>query len=231
MKKILFLLATLAVIGCSDNNSEEKTINFSFSKSEMSIAVGTEYDLSLNEIDIEECNIYSEDEFIAEVSSYSGKANISARHTGSTKIIAEYKDKKAECRITVTSLVNYIGNPILDFGASKDEIKIKLKGEILQEASDRIECKEDFKYPIYNTYHFKDDKLECIYSEVNVNTNSINIMNSLLERYKYISSESNVHWFSRPNKFIIRENERGGNGGYAVRYAKDKDTMGKYYQL
>ncbi|MEQ2808610.1 hypothetical protein [Phocaeicola vulgatus] len=233
MKKILFLMAILPIIvftACSSDD-EEEIINISFSETEISIPVGDEYDLKINGIDISECNIYSQDEFIAYAMSHGGKINISADHTGETKVIAEYKNKKIECNVTVTSLVNYIGNPILKFGLSKNEVKNEIKGNIINETENKIEIKEDFKYPIYDTYHFNNGKLECVYSEVNINTNTVDILNSLLERYKHVSSESNVHWFSYPNKFIIRENARGGNGGYAIRYAKDKETMEKYYQL
>lgn len=222
---------TLIFMGCSSTEKIEEEINISFPENEISIPVGDEYDLQLNGIDIDECDIYSQDEFIAYAMSYGGKVNISAEHIGVTKVVAEYKNKKAECNITVTSLVNYIGNPILEFGLSKNEVKNKVKGEIISETEDKIEIKEDFKYSIYDTYHFNNGKLECVYSAVNINTNTTNILNSLLERYNHISSESNVHWFSYPNKFIIRENARGGNGGYAIRYAKDKETMEKYYQL
>lgn len=233
MKKILFLMAILPMVlftACSSDDKEE-IINISFSETEISIPVGDEYNLKVNGIDISECNIYSQDEFIAYAMSNGEKINISAEHTGTTKVIAEYKNQKVECNVTVTSLVNYIGNPVLEFGLSKNEVKNKVKGNIINETENKIEIKEDFKYPIYDTYHFNNGKLECVYSEVNINTGTVDILNSLLERYKHVSSESNVHWFSYPNKFIIRENARGGNGGYAIRYAKDKETMKKYYQL
>ena len=230
MKKFLSLTAiVMAFIACSNDTEEE--ISISFPKNEISIPVGDEYNIQLIGVDVDECNIYSQSEFIAFPISYNNKINISAKHIGTTKVVAEYQNKKAECTIIVTSLINEIGNPILEFGSSKNDIKAKLRGEIISETENKIEIKEDFKYSIYDTYHFKNDKLECVYSAINVNTSSTNILNSLLERYKYVSSESKIHWFSYPNKFIIRENERGGNGGYAIRYAKDKETMGEYYQL
>lgn len=205
--------------------------NFSLSENEISIPVEDEANITINGVNIDDCELFSENDFVAEVINYSGKINITAKHTGETYIHVRYKNLKDSCKVVVSSLINYIGNPILDFGASKSEIKAKLKGEIQQESSDRIEIKDDFKYPIYSTYHFKDDKLECVYSSVNVITDWINITNSLLERYDYLSSESDVHWYSYPNKFIVRENKAGGNGGFQVRYAKDKETIGKYYQL
>ena len=90
MKKILFLMAILPIIvftACSSDD-EEEIINISFSETEISIPVGDEYDLKINGIDISECNIYSQDEFIAYAMSHGGKINISADHTGETKVIA-----------------------------------------------------------------------------------------------------------------------------------------------
>ena len=235
MKKLLFLLMALPMFcGCSSDNEESEPIpevNLSFTKEQISIPVKSESILSINGVKPDDCNVYAEDEHIAYASVYDGKISIDARHVGQTKIFAEHKGKKAECTVDVTSLVNYIGNPVLDFGASKEEVKKKIKGEVIEESEDRLQIKEDFEYPIYVHYHFSDNKLECVYSEINVNTSSVNILNSLIERYEILSSESKVHWFAYPSKFIVRENPRGGNGGYAVRYAKDKGTMAKYYQI
>lgn len=233
MKKILFLMmAALTILGCSkDSNDPDGIIDISFSKNEINIPVGDEINITINGVDISQCNLYSENDFIANVLALGGKANISAEHTGSTKIIAEYKNKKAECVVNVTSLINHIGNPNLLFGSSMSEIKKTVKGTIETESDKSIEFKEDFEYPIYTSYYFNNDKLECVCSQVNITNDFIKVTNSLKERYKYISSESKVHWYSNPNMFLIRMYEKDGNGGYSIIYAKDKDIMGKYYKL
>lgn len=234
MKRILLTLPILFVFlfsMCSDNESKDDPITITLSKNEINIPVDDEADIEVTGVLLDDCLVSSDDEFIATASVYNGKVSIDANHTGATKIIVEYKDNKAECIVNVTSLINYIGNPIIELGVSKEEIKSKLKGEIIEETNDRIEIKEDFEYPIYDTYHFKNGKLECVFSSVNVGTNIINISNSLLERYEYLSSESKAHWYSYPNKFIVREEEQGGNGGFHIVYAKDKDTMRRYYQM
>lgn len=236
MKKILFVLSILMALficnGCSsDDEPQNNPVNITLSKTEVSIPVNDEVNIEVSGVNINECTILSDNEFIAKAMIYDGKINIEAEHIGETLITVQYKDTKLECKVNVTSLINFIGNPILDFGDSKANIKAKLKGEIINETEKRIEIKEDFKHPIYDTYHFNNGVLECVYSGVNIKTSTVNILNSLLERYKHVSSESNVHWFSYPNKFIIRENVRGGNGGYAIRYAKDKETMAKYYDI
>lgn len=235
MKKILFVLPILIALficnGCSSDDEPQEPVNITLSKTEISISVDDEANIEVAGIDINKCTVQSDDEFIAKAMIYDGKINIEAEHVGETLITVQYRDTKLTCKVSVTSLINFIGNPILDFGDSKANIKAKLKGEIIDETEKRIEIKEDFKYPIYDTYHFNNGVLECVYSGVNVKTSTVDILNSLLERYKHVSSESNVHWFSYPNKFIIRENVRGGNGGYVIRYAKDKETMAKYYDI
>lgn len=228
---MLPMLVALFFVGCSSDDEPQEPVNITLSKTEISISVDDEANIEVAGIDINKCTVQSDDEFIAKAMIYDGKINIEAEHVGETLITVQYRDTKLTCKVSVTSLINFIGNPILDFGDSKANIKAKLKGEIIDETEKRIEIKEDFKYPIYDTYHFNNGVLECVYSGVNVKTSTVDILNSLLERYKHVSSESNVHWFSYPNKFIIRENVRGGNGGYVIRYAKDKETMAKYYDI
>lgn len=233
MKKVLALsfLFVLLFSMCSDGGSGDDPVIITLSENEISIPVDDETDIEVTGVLLDDCLVSSSDEFIAIASIYKGKVNIEAKHTGTAKIIVEYKNNKAECAVNVTSLVNYIGNPIIELGASKEEIKSKLKGEILEETDDWIKIKEDFKYSMYDRYCFKNGKLECVISYIMLNTSIIDISNSLLERYEYLSSESKVHWYSYPNKFIVREEEQGGNGGFHIVYAKDKDTMRKYYQI
>lgn len=234
MRNLLFVLIGLFVfIGCSSNKDEEEIINISFDKNEINIPAKGSGVIKISGIMASECEIKSSDEFVAETYSSKDKIEISAKHVGEAFITASYKDKTESCKVKVTPLHDYIGEPVVEFGISLNDLKSKVKGTLFSpeysvgENMVEIIYQEEGKY-IYDTYHFKNDKLIYIYSDVNTTSSLLDILNSLLERFNRISGSSKYYWFEHPN-FIVRMNERGGNGGFIVMYAKTAEDMGSRY--
>lgn len=234
MKKILFLaVIALAMAGCGsdEENNLKENINISLNKDEVDIPVGDEANLLISEVNIDDCQVSSDNGFIAEAMKFSGKINISAKHTGVTNIHVSYKNSKVSCKVIVSSLVNYIGNPIIQLGIPKSELKKISQGTLIEEEGNSIKYLEDFKYYVYDTYHFENDKLVCICSTFS-DFSIISVTNSLRERYNYVSAENSVYWFSQPDYILVRMNRKtSGNPGYNVIYAKDEKTMRKFYDL
>ena len=69
MKKVLFMLPILAAlffVGCSgDDESQDQPVNITLSKTEISIPANDEDNIEVEGIDINECSVSSDDEFIA----------------------------------------------------------------------------------------------------------------------------------------------------------------------
>lgn len=234
MKKIFYLLlaATLtAGCGSDDDEAPKPEIEISLSQSAINIPVKGTADISVIGIDPDDAEIKVADKFVADAYNYDGKIHIQANHVGSTKVVASYEGKTAECVVKVTALNDYLGDPVLDFGASREEVKAKAKGKIIEEDDNRIEFFYDGRFPVYTTYHFSNDKMECVFTALNIRTDPSYILNSLMERYNLLSYSSGSYWFEYPTKFVVQENEQRANGGFHVRYAKDRETMAKYYQV
>lgn len=227
------MMAALMIVGCSsdeDSNFEEN-ITISLNRNEANVPVGDEVNLTISGAEIDNCQLSSDNEFIAEVMKYSGKINISAKHTGETNIHVTYKKSKASCKIIVLSLINCIGNPITQLGISKSELKKISQGTLIEEKDNSIKYLDDFKLYVYDTYHFENNKLACICSTFG-DFSITSVTNSLRERYNYVSAENRVYWFSQPDYILVRMNRRtSGNPGYNVIYAKDEKTMRKFYDL
>ena len=80
MKKVLFMLPILAAlffVGCSgDDEPQDQPVNITLSKTEISIHADDEDNIEVEGIDINECSVSSDDEFIAEAMIYDGKITL-----------------------------------------------------------------------------------------------------------------------------------------------------------
>lgn len=80
---MLPILAALFFVGCSgDDEPQDQPVNITLSKTEISIHADDEDNIEVEGIDINECSVSSDDEFIAEAMIYDGKINIEAGHVG-----------------------------------------------------------------------------------------------------------------------------------------------------
>lgn len=228
MTKFLFLImAILSIFGCSSSENDPEA-DMLLSNNNLIINCKSDDNITVSGVDINECKAESSDDFIAEPIIYMGKINISGNHVGKATITVTYKKQSQKCEINVMPLYNYVGEPITSLGINKNELKSKVNGNIQHESDNSIEYKEESS--IYDTYYFKNNQLVLVCSQIEINYSLVDIANSLIERYDYISSTSNISWYQKTG-LMVRMNERGGNGGYRIIYAKDADTMSEYYSL
>lgn len=213
------------IMSCGGDDPSEPVL--SIDKAELSLNKNIDGTIKVSGVNIDDCTAFSSDEFVADITK-GNVIDIHGNHVGECVISVLYKNQKAECKVNVSPLYDYLGTPLVSLGISKEDLKAKVAGTIQSESANSIEYKEESS--IYDTYHFENDKLVCIGSQINVNYEFTDMSSALIERYKYVSSSASVYWFTKTD-LMIRMNERGGNGGYRIIYAKDADVMAKYYQF
>lgn len=231
MKKILFLMmAALLFAGCSkEENKQEEVINISLSKEDVGISVDNEVNIEVSGIDVNDCKVYSEDEFIASVISYNGKINIEAEHVGETNIIVAYKDIEKVCKVKVTPVIDFVGSTVTEFGIKENELKEKV-----EKPYDKYWTSTQTKgvnvsytrsgYKITNTYYFDETGLCGVQKKIIATDSdtevSLNVSKSMMERLDYISTYSstvNAYPKGHRNSYIFSYPEKH----YAV-YAQTK---------
>ncbi len=230
MKRILFLtVVALAFVGCSSEYNKD-AVTISLDKSSLSLNCKEKGYITILGANASDCQISSSEDFTTELYVSDNKIEVYGNHIGTSTILVKYNNQLLECQVSVTPLYSFIGNPIVELGISLNDLKSKVSGTIETETASQIEYKENAN-SIYDTYYFENGKLILIASQININTFILDITNSLRERYDYVSSSSNAYWFSYPNTITVRMNERSGNEGYLILYAKDVSIMNKYYQV
>lgn len=134
MKKVILFLVAILVssifIGCSsDDDSSDRTINpqsIKFKETSLALKKGDVYSLSIEvyptEADLPKVSFESSNNDIASVSN---TGQITAKNVGKCDITAISEDKKftATCSIEVSYKYNTYVEPVIKFGATRDEIK------------------------------------------------------------------------------------------------------------
>lgn len=177
MRKICFLLALLPMVLLTSCSEEDKAVKLFLDKSEISLYYEDEVRLMASDL---ERNVTwsSENEFVATVS---GNGVVEGRHVGKTFIIASNGSETARCAVEVKPKYNTFVEPILDFGASKYEIKAKERRVLVSE-DDTSLIYEDSKEGVHVIYMFENGKMKGVgfgLSYIYVNA----ITDFLLERY------------------------------------------------
>lgn len=222
MKKILFLImAALVIVGCSKGDgTETPVVNIQLSKTEVNLSVKEETNITVSGVDISDCKITTEDEFVAYALSYNGKLNITADHVGKTKIIIDYEGKTAECTVEVTPVNDFVASTVTEFGISKNELKSKVEKPYDSYMSNGQTGTVDVTYTcsgykITNSYYWENSMLCGVRKKIISNDSDtqalINISKSMMERMELINTSSstvnsypkghrNTYTFSLPDK-------------------------------
>ncbi len=201
MKKALFMLPILAVlffVGCSgDDESQDQPVNITLSKTEISIPADDEDNIEVEGIDINECAVSSDDEFIAKAMIYDGKINIEAGHVGETTITVKAKGTEAKCIVSVTPLIDYIGSTVTEWGITYDELKEKVERPYDSFMDDSQRGSKNFTYTkegykITNRYYFENGTL-CGVEKVikGSGTDTDVFLNTTNSLNNYVDYESN----------------------------------------
>lgn len=169
MKKVLFMLPILAVLfvfsGCSsDDDTQNTLVNITLSKTKISISADEEVNIDVMGIDIDECSVSSDDEFIANAMIYNGKINVEAEHVGETTITVRARGVEAECTVSVTPLIDYIGSTVTDWGITYDELKEKVERPYDSFMNDTQRKSKNYTYTksgykVTNRYYFENGVL------------------------------------------------------------------------
>lgn len=123
----------------------------------------------------------SENPFIASVSE---DGTVKGGVRGETNIVVSSGDKKALCKVTVKTLINFIKEPILEFGQSVEYIKSKFpeSSDVISEGN-VIGYKSEGSDIIYG-YQFKDGKLNSSAIMIPVLSDDVkSVVDFVLERY------------------------------------------------
>lgn len=240
MKKyLLLLLAFLPMMftACSSSDDGDNTIDLVLSQKNVELLYNGEAEIEVSGVDADDCNIETSDDFIADASSHDSKIRIYGHHVGNATITVSYKDKSVELPVTVKPVVNYIGTPVIDFGASLSTIREKETSTYNATYDNRIDyVDQTLTYPVYHRYNFADGKLINVLSEIDIpsitkgySTFFMQVTNSLRERYSYLDEYKGkyqtIYLFTFKHNFYIGARVAGGNGGWYVYYAKTLDDI------
>ena len=207
--------------GDDERKGSERSVNLILSKSSVEIPYMTETSVTLEGIEISDCDVEIEDDWYADaiVKKSTNEVRIIARKVGKTKLIVSYRNVITKCDITVTSFNNYCGDPFLDvFGKTREEI-INIHGIPDSSGND---------YIVYgdHIYEFKNGVLSYICNfdvRVVVNKNGTILKpsyfaedahNSLTERYEYITKTGNIEYFKYKNVCYIASAPGTGKNGF-----------------
>lgn len=240
MKKyLLFLLAFLPMMftACSSSDDDDSAIKFSLSQKNVELLYNGEAEVSVSGVNADDCNLETSDDFIADASSHGGKIHINGNHVGNATITVSYKGKSVELPVVVKPITNYIGMPVVDFGADLSTIKEKETSTYNASYDNRVDyVDQTLTYPVYHRYNFADGKLINVLSEIDIpsitkgyGTFFIQVTKSLRERYTYLDSYKGqyqtIYLFTFKNEYYIGARAAGGNGGWYVYYAKSIDEI------
>lgn len=189
MKKILFLLAVLPMVllsACSDDDEN----GLSLDKSEISLYYEDEIKLTASD----NVTWSSEDEFVAKVSS---NGVVEGGHVGKTFIVASNGSETVKCAVEVKPKYNTFVEPVLDFGASKADIKAKEKRELVTDNATSLGYK-DSKDGVAIIYTFKNGKMTAAGIGLQYKY-SDDILDFLLERYAPATMDKDEYIFTFVN--------------------------------
>lgn len=215
MKKKIYLFAILCMalsfIACSSNEEEEAKEQFTLSSSEITVNYDESVSLKVTGADVYECEFDYDDFHIWAHRDEKNEIVIDGEKVGTTTLKVIYGDEVRECKVNVVSTsVDYIGNPVLEFGKSKEEIKslVTANGYIITSDGEYgFEAKEYgsvSEIPFTHNYYFQNNKLYYVNVDLPVSTDMMCYTNCLNERYKYYKAEGGRSWYKYPNKFFVR---------------------------
>lgn len=239
MKKLLLFLALLmpvCFISCGDDDKDEPTNEIvTLSEANVSLIVGDEINIQINSCNPEDCIVYTDDEFVVDPIVYRQKLNISALHVGTTTVYVKNRSGNiGSCVVNVEAKTFFLGNPVLKFGLSKEEVLSQIKGAVhKQYESGNFEEEERTSAAIfYHNYHFDNGKLAAV-GTMTYSEKYPEALISLTERYQAMKSPLNSSrvWLEYPGKMITAIRKLDGNGGYQVIYAPSLDILKLYYQI
>lgn len=241
MKKLLLLLALLMPVCFSSCGSDEKDEpakeSVMLDKDNVSIKVGDEVNIQISGCNPEDCTVYTDDEFVVDPIIYRQKLNVSGLHVGTTSVYVKHHNGNiGRCVVNVEAKTFYLGNPVLDFGLSRDEVLSKMNGTVhLEYESGNFEEEERASGIIfYHNYCFNSSngKLESV-STSTYSEKYPEALVSLTERYRSMNPQPNKSrvWLEYPGKMVVNLRKKGGNGGYQVCYAPTLDIMDLYWQI
>ena len=241
MKKyLLFLLAFLPMMvftACSSSDGDDNTIALTLSQKNVELLYDGEAEIGVSGVDADNCNLTTSDDFIADATSYGGKIHVNGNHVGSAIITVSYKGQNVDLPVVVKPITNYIGMPVIDFGADSSTIKGKETSTYNVSYNNRIDyVDQTLTYPVYHRYYFENGKLKNVLSEIDIPSITkgygsffIQVTKSLRERYTYLDSYKGqyqtIYLFTFKNKYYIGARDAGGNGGWYVYYAKTLDEI------
>ena len=229
---ILFVfVAAMSLFSCS--KGDDSTPKLELKETNYNLIVNEEVQLELvnTDIDISDCDIKSEDDFV--VQSYGRR--VSALHVGTTQLTINYKGASTSCTVNVESVNNYVIDPYLNFeqATNINDISSYHKEEPISMDTSNIDSDVSLiKYQpgngiYYITYAYSRTLKRILAGteEIGTYTNKmIEINSSLMDRCKLLSTGGDI-WYVRPNKYYVRVTQ--GRTSYLIKYAASQSDVEK----
>lgn len=229
---MLAFMSTIVFTACSSSNNDENTIYFTLSQKSVELPYRGEVELDINGVEADDCNFKSSDDFISEATSYNGKIKIKGNHVGRAVITVSYAGKNVDLPVVIKPVEDYIGTPVIDFGATVSSIKSQETSTYNTTYEDGRVSFYDSTLPfrVYHEYKFNGGRMVAVLSKIDISrltqgygTFFIQVTNSLRERYKYVEAYKGryqtVYLFTYKDKYYIGARDAKGNGGWYVYYA------------
>ncbi len=214
------VLSTVVFSSCSSDDDDETS--FCFLKNPYVTFTGYTAQLPFNG---KATYWYSTNDFVASVKD---DGTMTANHVGKCEIIASSGNQSARCTIDVRPIHKIYTDPLLEWGASMDDVKKYEKRSIVKEEPNGILYKIDNSVAKGLMYVFKNGRLSnvVVLIEHNYDTNIARQVAAFLkERYRVISVSSTVSYFSDGKDMetsstlvIVELNPSGHPGTMAIYY-------------
>lgn len=187
MKKVLFLLPILTALftfsGCSDDEEGGISLN----ESEITLYSDDTEQLEAND----NVDWMSESEFVASVDA---NGLVTGNHVGTTNIIASNGSGTSKCTVEIIPRFNTFEEPVLDFGATKEEVKSKESRTILSETEEGLVYIGENNALDMVAYLFENGRLRSAGAAVSFAYTS-ELTSFLIERYQVVGEENDIYMF------------------------------------
>lgn len=153
--------------------------------------------------------------------------HIEAFLVGNTIVSVKSGTQEAKVNVEVKGTLNYLGNPVLKFGLSQENVKKLTSGTIDNETTGKMRehkqiSQNGITLSVYHEYQFVQDKLKIVTSTiVSSNVKTAGILMALGERY-LPSTQNPPHYYTYKLSPIVASLQAfESNNSYTITYTSE----------
>lgn len=178
--------------GDDEATIETPTVDISLSRQSVEMTYGGSEIVYCNNVNVAECDIKIEDDYVVSVSISKNAINIISKHVGKTKISITKNGLSGMIDVTVHPTVNIIDIPYIAYGVTKDDIKSRYSSsEIYKEDKYTLVIHKSSPL-LYHYYYFKNG----LCNSIETYAQSSYDYSEFAELMKEYASENDTFWYT-----------------------------------